>query len=101
MIIYNVTINVEEEIHQEWLNWMKSKHIQDVMATGLFSGCHMYKLLSRQEDETGFTYAIQYSCPDMSSYEKYRDEFAPVLQADTQSKFGGKFVAFRTLLEEI
>ncbi|MFY8191068.1 MAG: DUF4286 family protein, partial [Bacteroidia bacterium] len=59
MIIYNVTINVEDSIHQEWLAWMQEKHLAEVMATGMFSSYKMLKLLSRQEDETGTTYAIQ------------------------------------------
>lgn len=101
MIIYNVTINVEDSIHVEWLEWMQNKHLKDVMGTGMFLDFKFLKLLSRQEDETGFTYAIQYYCESMEQYEKYQKEFAPNLQADTQKKFGGSFVAFRTILEEI
>jgi hypothetical protein len=101
MVIYNVTINVEESIHEEWLSWMKSKHLKDVMNTGIFNEYKIFKLLSRQEDETGFTYAIQYQCDSLEKYEIYRRDFAPALQQDTQAKYGGKFVAFRTLLEEV
>ncbi len=101
MVIYNVTINVEESIHEEWLSWMKSKHLKDVMNTGIFNEYKIFKLLSRQEDETGFTYAIQYLCDSLEKYEIYQRDFAPSLQQDTQAKFGGKFVAFRTLLEEV
>ena len=37
MIIYNVTVSlVDQTIHEEWLNWMKTKHIPDVMNTGCF-----------------------------------------------------------------
>ncbi|MDZ4668987.1 MAG: DUF4286 family protein [bacterium] len=101
MIIYNVTINVDEPIHLEWLEWMQKIHLQDVMNTGMFTSYRMLKLLSRQEDELGTTYAIQYSSLNMENYERYQLEFAPKLQADTFKKFGGAFTAFRTLLEEI
>lgn len=101
MIIYNVTINVDDSIHQEWLNWMQEKHLSEVMASEQFTSYKIMKLLSRQEDETGTTYAIQYTCKSMEEYERYQAEFAPALQADGRNKFGGKFVAFRTLLEEI
>ncbi len=101
MIIYNVTINIDEEAHETWLNWMKQEHIPAVMATGLFISSKMLRLLSRQADETGITYAIQYTCSNMDNYEHYQRDFAPALQAETQNRFGGKFVAFRTLLEEI
>ena len=34
MIIYNVTINIDESAHDQWLNWLKTKHIGEVLATG-------------------------------------------------------------------
>ena len=45
MIIYNVTINVDESIHSDWLKWMQNKHINDVLATGLFTNAKMVKVL--------------------------------------------------------
>lgn len=101
MIIYNVTINIDDSVHEEWLNYMKELHIPDVMRTGCFDDYKMSRILNRQEDETGFSYAIQYRCTSMEKYEVYREKFAPALQQDVHNKFAGKFVAFRTLLEEI
>lgn len=99
MIIYNVTINVEDEIHDAWLVWMKDTHLPMIMDTGKFESYKMMRLLSRQEDETGMTYAIQYFAKDMESYEDYASNHAPALQQHTQAMFGGKFIAFRTLME--
>jgi hypothetical protein len=101
MITYNVTINIEEDVHEQWLSWMINKHIPDVMATKLFSDYKIMKIISRQEDETGQTYAIQYRAANIEHYNLYQKDFAPALQADTQKLFGGKFVAFRTLLEDV
>lgn len=99
MIMYNVTVNVDEDCHLDWLDWMKKVHLPMVMATGKFLSYSMYQIMDRQEDETGVTYSIQYLSPDLASYESYRDEHAPGLQADTQKHWGGKFAAFRTLLK--
>ena len=33
MIIYNVTINVEDSIHSDWILWIK-EHIREVLDTG-------------------------------------------------------------------
>jgi hypothetical protein len=101
MIVYNVTINIDESIHADWVKWMKEKHLSDVMATGMFTSYKFLKLLSKQDDETGETYAIQYFAPTMENYEKYQAEFAPALQKDGRDLFGDKFHAFRTLLEEM
>ncbi len=101
MIVYNVTINVDSAVHEEWLKWMKEKHLADVMATGMFENYKFLKLLSKQEDEIGETYAIQYFAKSMENYERYKQEFAPQLQQDGKQLFDGKFHAFRTLLEEV
>lgn len=99
MIVYNVTINVDHEVHDAWLTWMKEEHLPDVMSTGLFVNSRMMRVLA--DDDGGITYAIQYTAADMVSYEQYRDEHAPRLQAKTQERFGGRFVAFRTLLQVV
>lgn len=101
MIIYNVTLNIEDSAHDAWLKWMKETHIPDVMHTGLFVSHTFAKLLSRQEDETGTTYVIQYQAHTLADYERYQTEFAPALQAETRKLFDGKFVAFRTLMETV
>jgi hypothetical protein len=100
MIIYNVTINIEHSAHEDWLHWMKEKHIPDVMATGMFLENRMLRLIG-DEDSGGVTYAIQYTAKDMADYLRYRDEFAPSLQRDAMELFGNKFTAFRSLLETV
>lgn len=97
MIVYNVTVNVENDIREEWLKWMKEIHIPDVMKTGCFFESKIFKILVNEESGTSFS--IQYSCHTMQQYEKYKAEFAPKLQQDVKIKFADKFVAFRTLLE--
>jgi hypothetical protein len=101
MIAYNVTINVHDSIQENWVKWMKETHLPQVMATGMFTSHAMFKLLSRQEDEEGTTYVIQYFANSEADYERYKNEFAPALQAETQKLFAGKFHAFRTLMERV
>ncbi len=45
MIIYNVTINIDESVHDEWLQWMQTKHIKDVLNTGCFTSARLVKVL--------------------------------------------------------
>lgn len=97
MILYNVTVNVEPDVHQEWLQWMREEHIPRVMAAGKFVDHKLCRILNR--DEEGPTYSVQYFAASMEAYEAYRDQYAPALQAEAMDKFRNKFVAFRTLLE--
>ena len=99
MFIYNVTINVSDKAHQDWLTWMKQVHIADVMRTGCFVDSKLLKLLY-VEDE-GHTYSVQYRFLEMIDLERYQKEFAPSLQAQHSEKFKDQFAAFRTVLQEM
>lgn len=98
-LIYNVTINVDDDVREEWLHWMRTVHIPDVMATGCFTEWRLCRLL--MEEEKGTTYAIQYTAASMEDFERYQKLYAPELQRQHTEKFKDKFVAFRTLLEQL
>nr|WP_299382759.1 DUF4286 family protein [Allomuricauda sp.] len=100
MIIYNVTINIDENVHDEWLVWMRDKHVPDMLATGKFTHAKMAKVLV-EEEMGGITYSIQYTAQDRATLDSYYKEDAERLRADGQKRFANKFVAFRTELEVI
>jgi hypothetical protein len=99
MIIYNVTVKIEKDLAYAWLDWMKSTHIPDVLNTGCFINYRILKVLVEEED--GETYTIQYKANHMEDILKYQDKFAAELQKEHTERFKDKFVAFRTLLEEL
>lgn len=100
MLLYNVTVGVDKDIEQEWLQYMKEKHIQAVLDTGLFVESKMYRVLHDQEDGT-ISYSIQYFARSIEDVQQYLEVFAPVLIEEHRKKFEHKHVAFRTLLQEI
>ncbi|HAQ71735.1 MAG TPA: DUF4286 domain-containing protein [Flavobacteriales bacterium] len=99
MIIYNVTVKVDNDVHDEWMEWMRSIHIPEVMATQKFIDHQVAKVLV--DDADGITYSFQYKCQSMDELEEYYAEHAPALQRDHAERYKDKFVAFRTLLEVI
>lgn len=99
MIIYNVTINVQEDIHDEWLKWMKEEHIPDMLDTKKFSKALMTKVMV-QEPMGGITYSVQYTTESREMLQRYYEENAEDLRSRSKA-FEGKFVAFRTELEVI
>ncbi len=100
MIVYNVTIKIEPEIHDDWMAWMKDKHIPAVMETGYFFDHKMYRLMELNEAD-GITYAIQYFCDSFENYMQYQKERAPALQEEHTARYKDKFVAFRTLMRAV
>lgn len=100
MILYNVTINIHESVHDQWMKWMQEKHINDVLATGKFSSARMVKVLI-EEEMGGTTYSIQYFTDSKETLQRYYDEDAPRLREEGLRLFGDKMLAFRTELELI
>lgn len=99
MIIYNVTINVEDSIHYDWLFWIKP-HIKEVLATGKFTSAKFTKILAK-EDMEGTNYSIQYTAKNEEDLQDYYNNYAAKLQKDGVKKFGTKMLAFRTELQLI
>lgn len=99
MILYNVTVSIDPGVREEWLDWMRSTHIPDVMATGHFKESRISRV--HGEEEGGETYAITYLCYSEERYLIYQQEHALRLQQEHTARFSGKFAAFRTLLSVI
>ena len=99
MILYNITVNIDHDIHQEWLIWMKDIHIPDVLSTGLFIENKIAKI--HAEEDGGLSYSIQYLLKSWEDYNLYQSKFATNLQKKHLNKYVNKSVSFRTVLEII
>jgi hypothetical protein len=98
MIIYSVTISVDESIEQEWIQWMREEHIPEVMATGKFISCRFSRLVSHKEAGS-CNYSAQYTAESFDELEDYKANFAPDLQQKSLVKFADKMLAFRSELQ--
>ena len=99
MIIYNVTVNVDESIVDDWLKWMQKIHIPEVMESGIFIKSQINRVIV--QGDTGYTYAVAYTCKNMKDLHQYQIRFAPELQQKHIARYGDKVVAFRTIMEVI
>ncbi|TXI84125.1 MAG: DUF4286 family protein [Crocinitomicaceae bacterium] len=99
MILYNVTVSIDPAIAEDWVNWMRTNHIPDVMATGCFVESRISRV--HGEEEGGETYAITYLSPSQEKMDEYQQQHAPLLQKDHSERYVGKFAAFRTILSVI
>jgi hypothetical protein len=98
MIIYNVTIKVENDVVSDWISWMQGEHITELLATGLFANCRLCKLLEQDETD-GVTFSAQYECDTLEKYNTYISEYAPTMREKGFKRFGGRFIAFRSVME--
>lgn len=99
MIVYNVTINVADEVHEDWLYWIRNEHIPAMLATGKFVKALMTKVITEEEMD-GTSYSIQYTAASRYYLSRYYAEDAKRLQKGYE-RFKGNYVAFSTELEVV
>ncbi len=68
MILYNVTLAVDDSVHDQWMEWMIKEHIPEVMATNKFVDFKAFKVLL--EKEGSITYSIQYFADNLTQVQK-------------------------------
>ena len=100
MLLYNVTVGVDKDAEEEWLQYMRGTHIKDVLSTGLFVDWKMYKVLHDKEGDT-ISYSVQYFAKSIEDVQQYLEVFAPRLVAEHRKRFENRHVAFMTLLDEV
>jgi len=99
MIMYNVTVMVEEGLATTWLDWMNQVHIPEVMATGFFVSHRVCRLLEPTPEPGTVTFAVQYFCTDRHHLQTYLEQRATALRQEHHRMFGDRAQAFRTVLE--
>jgi len=98
MILYSVTVNIDQTVEADWLQWMKNVHIPEVMATELPIENKLLRLLTEIENE-GTTFSCQYYFQTMEDYVAYDKLHSPELQQKHHARYQNQYVSFRTLLE--
>ena len=96
MIIYLIEIDIDCSMQEEWIKWMKKKHIPDIMNTKLFTQYSFLKEINFQNK-----YIIQYKLENIENLIEYETKFSTQLKEEHNEKFKGKFTAKREVLQEI
>ena len=100
MLIYNITIKVQWSIAADWMTWMKTIHIPEVLNTGCFINHQLLRLLQIDETE-GPTYALQYFASTLTEYDYYHQHYAFQFSKKITEKWGDRYIDFRTLMEVV
>ena len=100
MIIYNVTVKVDPAVAAEWLQWLRSEHAPEIMATDCFTDFKVVRLLD-VDDSEGPTYAVQYTTDSRTKYDEYIRRFAAGLRRKAAERWGHRFVSFDTVMQVV
>lgn len=94
MFVYAVIIELDEELSDRFEDYMRSKHIPDVLATGKFNGAS----IARSEEGV---YRISYLAPNRESLEDYLAKDTKRLRELFMEEFPFDVSASREVLEVI
>lgn len=97
MLLYNVTLIVEEISAAECINWIQETYIPSITKSKLFVSERLLKVIDSPNE--GVTYCMQFVAENKEDYQKYIEEVAPQLEAQLNTKFANKFLSFSTLME--
>lgn len=100
MYLYNITYNISEEVHEEWLRWMREIHIPEVVKEAQFSGAKLIHVLI-DEDMGGITYSVQYQMVDKYILDNFIKDKAQNFIAEMNKKFLNHYVSFSTELRVV
>lgn len=99
-ILYSETINIDKDVHDEWLTWMKEVHIPEMFTTGLFEEKRVLRLLNEDENN-GVTYSFQFVLRNRKDLLRYQQEFENHFRSVLYHRYTNKLVDFVTVLEVI
>ena len=98
MITYQVEVVVPDVLIEQWLGYMTSEHIDDVVKTGYFTSARLTRVIdSTLPDSTVFR--VIYTLPSLKALEEYQRNSAPALQAHHTELFGTSVRATRSVTE--
>lgn len=100
MLIHNITYNIDKQLEEEFLIWMKDIHIPKVMKTGFPKSQKIMRLLT-ELDNGGTTFSVQYKFDSIEGFEVFENDYLDDLHDEVHGKYKGNYVHFVSLLEEL
>lgn len=95
MLIYEVTVNVDPEIADEFLAWLEH-HVAEMRDLEPIDDAALYR--SVEEPDGAVVFVSQYAMADRAAYQRYLDEHAAAMRGDGKARFGERFTATRRVL---
>lgn len=99
MLIYNTTYHVEDEVHENFLIWIKECLIPEMEKSAVLKSPRLCRLLSHQDD--GTSYSLQWEVENSTVLHRWHTEEGQKLNQEIIRIFKDKVVGFPTLMEVI
>ena len=101
MILFSLTVNIDNEIEDEWLEWMRQTFIPSLWLTGFFQEKRFLKLLNEELQGNGITYSLQFTLDGIGKMKEFEANHLPDFRNMLYGKYSGRLVDFFTILETV
>ena len=100
MIIFNTTYHVDDEIHDDYLGYIRETFIPQALESGFLYEARLARIVA-QHNEPGTSYSLQFRVKNSDTLRLWLNTGGDALNKDLVARFGNKIAGFVTLLEEI
>jgi hypothetical protein len=100
MLIVNTTYNVSENCRKDWLIWIHSDYIPEVIRTGFLVNPRFYRLLIENEPGTE-SYALQFEVKNQETLDGWFQKYGMNIQETMSHRFHENVLGFTTLMEAV
>ena len=97
MQVCNISFQLNPRIQPEWLHWMKTNFIIELMGTGCFIDHKLYQLEVPEDQNPTFT--LQLYAVNKALLSKYHTEFANGIILQLINKWGEQCLYFSTNMQ--
>jgi hypothetical protein len=99
MILYNITVIIEEAIEAEWLTWINEEFIPNALSSNLLVSNRLLKVIDSPNE--GVTYCLQFISDSLENYQEFTNTYANNLLSTHTRQFENRSVFFSTAMEFI
>lgn len=99
MLIYNTTFQVDDDIHDNFIIWIKESYIPQVKEHGTLKDPRICRVLSHRGE--GASYSLQWEVESSSLLHRWHIEQGVKLNEELTKIFATKVIGFPTLMEVI
>lgn len=97
MLIYNTTFQVDDEVNDNFLIWIKESYMPEIEKHGALKAPRLCRVLSHRDN--GSSYSLQWEVEDSAALHRWHREQGAKLNEELKKIFKDKVVGFPTLLE--
>ncbi len=70
MVLFSLTVNIDKQIEEDWLEWMRESFVPNLWLTGYFQEKRFLRLLNETEND-GVTYSLQLTVLNLNRAKEF------------------------------